>query len=252
MSPHAKKILLPNYILSVIAIAHLCVNFNVTHLLFAVSGYLILGIFGNFIGFHRYLTHRSFTVNNFFHYVFVTLGSLTGQGSAIFWTALHLHHHRNSDTDVDVHSPIKGFLESSLLWQIRGGLEELRGLIAPRNLYKDKFVKFTHHNYYKFYWSIGILIAIIDIEFFLFFFILGGYFFTAMADNLSNYFFHSKKYGYQSYDTNDNSRNVPLISILTLGAGWHNNHHWDPKNYKFGVKPWELDPSAWLINFIKK
>ena len=123
MSPHAKKILLPNYILSAIAIVHLCISFNMTHLLFAVAGYLILGIFGNFIGFHRYLTHRSFTVNNFFHYVFVTLGSLTGQGSAIFWTALHLHHHRNSDTDVDVHSPIKGFLESSLLWQIRGGLQ---------------------------------------------------------------------------------------------------------------------------------
>lgn len=252
MSSHAKKIILPNYLMSLGAIFLLITDFHLLYLVYLILGYLVLGVVGNFIGFHRYLTHQSFQTYKPIHYIFIFLGSLTGQGSPIFWTALHLHHHRNSDTADDVHSPIKGFWESSLLWQIRGGLESLRGLIAPRYLYKDVFVKFIHHNYYKFYWGIGILIAVIDINFFLFFFVLGGYFFTAMADNLSNYFFHSKHHGYRSYDTKDNSRNVPLISILTFGAGWHNNHHWDPKNYKFGVKPFELDPSSWLIKIIKK
>lgn len=252
MSPHAKKIIIPNYLLSFIAIAILFVDFQAQYLVFTLLGYLIFGVVGNFIGFHRYLTHQSFKVNKIFHYLFVVLGSLTGQGSPIFWTALHLHHHRNSDTEVDVHSPIKGFWESSLLWQIRGDLHTLKGLIAPRYMYKDRVIKFLHNHYYKIYWGAGLVIAFIDTKLFLYFFILGGYFCTALADNISNYCFHSNKFGYRSYDTKDQSRNVPLISILTLGAGWHNNHHWDPKNYTFKVKKYELDPSAWLIDFIKK
>lgn len=252
MSPHAKKIILPNYVLSLGAVAYLTFNFQALYLVYTALGYLTLGVFGNFIGFHRYLTHQSFEVNRVLHYLFVLLGSLTGQGSPIFWTALHLHHHRNSDTDLDVHSPTKGFWESSLLWQIRGSLETLKGLIAPRYMYRDRAIKLLHNHYYKFYWGVGLLLAIASIEFFVYFFILGGYFMTALADNISNYCFHSNKFGYKTFETKDNSRNVPLISILTLGAGWHNNHHWDPKNYTFKYKPYELDPSAWLIKLIKK
>jgi stearoyl-CoA desaturase (delta-9 desaturase) len=252
MSPHAKKIIIPNYTLSCITLVYLLVDFQALYLYYAVAGYLLFGIFGNFIGFHRYLTHQSFSVNKFFHYSFILLGSLTGQGSPIFWTALHLHHHRTSDTADDIHSPLKGFWEASLLWQIRGNLEKLKGFIAPRSLYKDSFIKFLHHHYYKFYWSFGLLFLIIDVKLFLFFFVLGGFFFTALADNLSNYCFHSNRFGYVNFETKDQSRNVPMISLLTLGAGWHNNHHQDPKNYSFSKHYYELDPSAWLIKIIKK
>ena len=139
-----------------------------------------------------------------------------------------------------------------MLWQIRGNLEKLKGFIAPRSLYKDLFIKFLHHHYYKFYWSFGLLFLIIDVKLFLFFFVLGGFFFTALADNLSNYCFHSNRFGYVNFETKDQSRNVPMISLLTLGAGWHNNHHQDPKNYSFSKHYYELDPSAWLIKIIKK
>ena len=252
MSPHFKKIMLPNYLLSAVALYLIIANFQITFIFYAILGYLILGVFGNFIGFHRYLTHQSFSVNSVLHYLFIFLGSLTGQGSPIFWTALHLHHHRHSDTKDDIHSPNKGFWESSFLWQVRGNLDKVQGLIAPRSLYRDKIIKFLHHNYYKFYWITGLCFLILDWQFFLFFFILGGYFLTALADNFSNYLFHSNSFGYKNFETKDNSRNVPLISLLTLGAGWHNNHHWDPKNYSFSYRCYELDPSAWLIKLIKK
>ena len=80
--------------------------------------------------------------------------------------------------------------------------------------------------------------------FFLFFFCAGGFFLVSVADNLSNYFFHTSKFGYRTYDTKDNSRNVPLISYIALGAGWHNNHHNSPANYRFGELPNEIDISG--------
>jgi stearoyl-CoA desaturase (delta-9 desaturase) len=74
----------------------------------------------------------------------------------------------------------------------------------------------------------------------------------SLVDNCSNFFLHWEKVGYVNYTTKDCSRNVPLIAYLTLGGGWHNNHHYDPKNYKFGVTKYEFDLASKFIEIIKK
>lgn len=251
MSHHFYKLMFPQFILLGIATIVAITNFSWLYILYMVLGFYVLGVFGNTIGFHRYFTHQSFEVSSFWRYLFLLLGSMTGQGSVIFWTALHLHHHRNSDTQSDIHSPIHGFWRSSWGWQIKGDFST-QGFIAPRKLYKDKVIRLTHDHYYKFYWLIGLLLALIDIHFFLFFFCVGGFFLVSVADNLSNYCFHIPKFGYRTYDTKDNSRNVPLISYIALGAGWHNNHHNSPANYRFGELPNEIDIGAWIVERIKK
>lgn len=251
MSHHFYKMMLPQAILSLIALIVLIFNFHWLYIVYSILGFYLLGVFGNTIGFHRYLTHQSFEVSKFWHYAFLFLGSLTGQGSAIFWTALHLHHHRNSDNEKDIHSPLKGFWASTWGWQINGNFDTA-GFIAPRKLYRDPVIKFLHDHYYKCYWMIALLFFIIDPYFFLFFLCFGGYFLVSLGDNLSNYCFHSPNFGYRTYDTKDNSRNVPLISYIALGAGWHNNHHNSPAAYKFGEKKSEIDIGAWIVERIKK
>lgn len=252
MNGHFYRIILPQSVLSITAIVYLFIDFNWLYIFYVALGMYGPGIVGNTIGFHRYLTHQSFEVNKFWHYCFIVLGSLTGQGSVIFWTALHLHHHRTSDTDLDVHSPIKGFWHSFILWQIKNNFHGMKGLIAPKKLYRDPIIKFLHYHYYKIYWGVGILILVIDIKFFLYFFCLGAFFTMALLDNISNFLLHFDKIGYVNFETKDRSRNIPFIAYVTLGAGWHNNHHHDPKNYKFGVKKYEIDIGARLINLIKK
>jgi fatty-acid desaturase len=251
MSLHFYKIIFPQLILVAIATYILVTDFSWMYIVYAILGFYLLGVFGNTIGFHRYFTHQSFEVSKFWHYLFLVLGSMTGQGSVIFWTALHLHHHRNSDTLSDVHSPIHGFWRSSWGWQIKGDFST-QGFIAPRKLYKDKWIRLTHDHYYKIYWSIGVLLALINFYFFLFFFCVGGYFLVSIADNFSNYCFHNNSFGYRTHDTKDNSRNVPIISYIALGAGWHNNHHNNPANYRFGETKSEIDIGAWIIEKIKK
>lgn len=57
--------------------------------------------------------------------------------------------------------------------------------------------------------------------------------------------------GYRNFDTDDKSYNNIFISIITLGEGWHNNHHADPKNWDTKKNWWELDPTAFVIRMIK-
>ena len=60
-----------------------------------------------------------------------------------------------------------------------------------------------------------------------------------------NSFAHT--FGYQNYDTGENSRNNWLVALLSHGEGWHNNHHADQRAASHGHRWWELDMSWWII-----
>src|SRR6476661_10319576 len=71
--------------------------------IFAVM-YAFVG-FGVTIGFHRLLTHRSFTAPTGVRAVLAILGSMSVQGAVIHWVADHRKHHAFTDEEGDPHSP---------------------------------------------------------------------------------------------------------------------------------------------------
>ena len=54
-------------------------------------------------------------------------------------------------------------------------------------------------------------------------------------------------FGRRDFDTTDQSRNLALLAIPTLGEAWHNNHHAFPTSAVHGLRRWQLDPSAIVI-----
>ena len=48
-------------------------------------------------------------------------------------------------------------------------------------------------------------------------------------------------WGKRRYATTDHSRNNLLIALITLGEGWHNNHHHYPGSARQGFYWWEVD-----------
>ena len=250
LSDHFKRIMLPGYILSLLAIYVLITDFSWIYILYTFLGFYVIGIFGSSIGFHRFLAHQSFKTSRFWEVLMIIFGSLSGQGSAIFWVGLHKHHHRVSDTSADLHSPTNGIFTSFIGWQFKP-VEQIPAM-ANRNMYTDGLIKVIHRHYYKFYWMSGLAMYLVDPYFGLFFFTLGGFFLFGMIENLGNVIFHHPAVGYRNYDLSDNSRNVWWNSIITLGGGWHNNHHKWPGKYRFGEKWWEIDLSAKFIELIKK
>jgi stearoyl-CoA desaturase (delta-9 desaturase) len=37
------------------------------------------------------------------------------------------------------------------------------------------------------------------------------------------------------------------MAIITMGEGYHNYHHEFQHDYRNGVKPWQIDPTKWII-----
>jgi stearoyl-CoA desaturase (delta-9 desaturase) len=63
---------------------------------------------------------------------------------------------------------------------------------------------------------------------------------------LLNVVCHKPKLGYKNFATGDDSVNVWWVALLTMGEGWHNNHHAFPGSSRSGLRRFEIDPS-WLV-----
>jgi stearoyl-CoA desaturase (delta-9 desaturase) len=56
--------------------------------------------------------------------------------------------------------------------------------------------------------------------------------------------------GSRRFDTPDHSRNNWLLALVTLGEGWHNNHHFSMGSCRQGFRWWEIDPTYWMLKLL--
>jgi stearoyl-CoA desaturase (delta-9 desaturase) len=244
MTSHFLKLLFPLILL--IAITFCTVTLSIWFLLYVIIGYIVIGVIGNMIGYHRYLSHKSFKLNKFFNFLIIYLGTLSGHGSPLFWVALHRHHHKYSDTDNDLHSPKNGIWESTLKWQIIK-TKKIYNITYPRDLCRDNYLMFIHKYYYVLYWSSYAFLSLISYEL-AFGLLIGGTLITSIMSIIGNYILHNEHFGEKTHQTNDNSKNVFIMNLLTFGGGFHNNHHAFPSNFRYS----SFDLSADFIELIRK
>jgi fatty-acid desaturase len=212
---------------------------------------LFLYMVGQGIGLHRYFSHRGFITSKFWE-VFLTFMSVpTALGSPISWAALHRYHHAVSDTEVDSISPNVNSFFSIYFGTYLGSLE---GLPSCKDLVKKPLQVFVHRNYMAlfFAWA-GIVLLIGGIP------AVVGFVFLPVAwiynvTHISTILIHIKlgPFHYRNHETPDHSVNSWPVSILTLGDGWHNNHHAHPKQWQHGEKWWEFDITKYFIMLIRK
>ena len=53
-------------------------------------------------------------------------------------------------------------------------------------------------------------------------------------------------WGYKTFRTRDDSRNLWWVGLLAFGEGWHNNHHAHPVSMRHGLAWYEFD-----LNYIQ-
>jgi stearoyl-CoA desaturase (delta-9 desaturase) len=56
--------------------------------------------------------------------------------------------------------------------------------------------------------------------------------------------------GKKRYLTGDDSRNNWLLALVTMGEGWHNNHHAYQSSVRQGFKWWEIDPTFYVLKVL--
>jgi fatty-acid desaturase len=58
-------------------------------------------------------------------------------------------------------------------------------------------------------------------------------------------------FGYRNYETGEGSRNNWFVALLTVGEGWHNNHHEEPSAASVQHRWWEIDVSYYEIRLLE-
>ncbi len=213
-------------------------------LLLSFVWFLYCGIFGVNIALHRYFAHNSFRAGRFVYWLLLVSSFFPMLGSAAAWGSIHRYHHLHSDTDIDPHSPrVAGKFKSWFtFWP-----DVKIPLSIYRSFIKDKNISFANNYYFTLVIIYVVGLGLIDWRLVCFLFAIPavGCFHGASAIAVIP---HLKGLGaYRSHETADNSQNSALAWVLSLGEGWHNNHHANAKNFRHGEKWWELDPSAFII-----
>ncbi len=208
--------------------------------------------------YHRYFSHKSYSTSRFGQFLLALFGATCVQRGPLWWAYHHRHHHQHSDDAADAHSPhIHGFWWSHIGW-----------ITSRRNFPTDyaKVRDLARYPELVFLNRFDVLVPML--------FAAGlfgaGQFLAHFAPSLhttgaqmlvwgffisTTVLFHGTScinslahlMGKRRFETDDDSRNSFILSLITLGEGWHNNHHRYMTATRQGFYWWEIDITYYLL-----
>ena len=239
-----------------------------TDLALLAVGYVLTGV-GVTVGYHRLFTHRAFQTKQWMRWTFAILESMAVEGPVLVWVADHRKHHQFSDVEGDPHSPhtgagfiaaAKSLFHAHIGWLfVAEGRAELTKYVP--DMIKERGMKRISNLFWV--WLVislavpaaigyaisgtwqGTLTALLwggAIRIFLLHHV------TFSINSICHF------WGRRHFSTSDESRNVWLLSLISFGESWHNNHHAFPSSAFHGMRKFEaaLDPGGWVITGLEK
>jgi stearoyl-CoA desaturase (delta-9 desaturase) len=225
--------------------------------------------FGVTIGFHRLLTHRSFEAPPAVRATLAALGSMSVQGAVIHWVADHRKHHTFADEDGDPHSPhthcgegwrgvLRGIWHAHMGWLFDRG-ERASARRFARDLREEPAIVVVD-KLFPLWALLGLAIP-----FALGFALSGGELLAGLTalvwGGLVRIFLQHHAtwsvnsichmYGSRPFQIRDQSRNNWAVALVSLGEGWHHNHHAFPTSARHGLRRRQIDPSYALIRLME-
>lgn len=247
----------PWLVMQVSCLLVFAVGWSPVAVLVAVALYLIR-MFAVTAFYHRYFSHRSYKLSRAMQLFAAVLGATAVQRGPLWWAAHHRHHHRSSDGESDPHSPHT----HSLWWSHVGWFTTKQAWQTDLSKVPDfakypELVWLDQHD--------RVVPAILLVALAVFGGVLGNQYphletsalqmvvwgfcisttalfhVTASVNSVAHLF------GRRVWPTSDHSRNSFLLALLTLGEGWHNNHHWHPSSVRQGFRWWQVDITFYVL-----
>jgi stearoyl-CoA desaturase (Delta-9 desaturase) len=216
--------------------------------MFAITGF-----------YHRYFSHRTFQTSRAAQFIFAVIGATSVQRGPLWWAAHHRGHHKYSDTELDVHSPVvHGFMWSHIGW-----------ITSDRNIPTDysripdlaKYPELVFINRFDWLPVVGLALIVyfggeamrlVDPHVSGAQFVVWGFISTIILFHATcsiNSFGHL--FGSRRFETPDESRNNLVLALFTLGEGWHNNHHKFPGSTRQGIMWYEIDVTYEILKLMQ-
>jgi stearoyl-CoA desaturase (Delta-9 desaturase) len=220
------------------------------------------------VGIHRLFTHRSFETTRPIRALFAVLGSMAGQDNLFLWVCRHRQHHQFTDREGDPHTPVtashsalrrfRAFVRIQLTWTLSNRMTEEHLRYMP-DLTADPMLCRIQRSY-LFWIGLGYLLPAAacyaitpTLQAAVGGFLWGGCvrtLFTTQMTNVVNSVCHL--WGARPFDSADGSRNNRAVAWITMGEGWHNNHHAFPASARHGLEPGEFDLSWSIIRLLER
>jgi stearoyl-CoA desaturase (delta-9 desaturase) len=224
-------------------------------------GLYFLRMFAVTAFYHRFFSHRTFQTSRVAQFVFALIGASAVQRGPLWWAYHHRHHHQHSDEENDKHSPHQhGFWWSHIGWitsarNFPTDYTKVRDLAKyPELVFLNRFdalvpavlafaLLFAGMALEHFAPSLGVTGGQL---------LVWGFFVstTALFHGTCSINSLAHIFGRKRFPTKDDSRNSFLLSLITLGEGWHNNHHHYMNATRQGFYWWEFDPTYYGLKLL--
>ena len=195
--------------------------------------------------YHRYFSHRSYKTSRWFQFVLALGATSTVQKGVLWWAAHHRQHHKLSDKPGDLHSvQQQGFWWAHHGWILARELED-----TDLGRIKD-LARYPELRWLDRYWVVPPIAAGVLTYLALGWFgLVWGFAVCQVMTWHGTFTINSLSHlwGGRRYATTDDSRNNPVLALITLGEGWHNNHHHYQVSARQGFFWWEVDITYYIL-----
>jgi len=208
--------------------------------------------------YHRYFSHKAYRTSRPVQFLLALWGATAVQRGPLWWAFHHRHHHRHSDRHDDTHSPrMHGFW-----WSHVGWITGRRNFPTDYSKVPDlaRYPELVFLNRFDLLVPVLFALAIFGSGWWLelhapalgvtrWQMLVWGFFISTTvlfhATSSINSLAHIA--GSRRFSTDDDSRNNSLLAVITLGEGWHNNHHRYQGAARQGFYWWEIDVTYYLL-----
>lgn len=216
------------------AVLGLIFAFDFTWLLISLSAWVVFYGYGFSIGFHRLWAHKAFAASPLVRYTTLLTGTLAGCGSVVGWVGQHRQHHAYSDVSREL-DPYWAHDDYSFKGTVKAWIETPRpvnfGVHLVKDLFRDKWARFTHNHYYKIFFVWVAVLIVISPTAFVYLCAIPSTLCYSSAQ-ISGVLGH--RIGKSVYDVGDKSKDSHWLNILSFGEAYQNTHHRYPSAYRLG------------------
>ncbi len=210
------------------------------------------------LGYHRLFSHLAFKAKWPVKFLTLVFGAAAFENSCLSWASDHRHHHKHCDHEGDPYDISKGFFYAHIGWLLFK-LDPMPVMDNVADLQRDKLVMWQD----KWVHLIAVIVGLVippAVTYMLYgstaalgVLLIAGFLRIVVVQHCT-FFINSLCHmlGKRPYNSENSARDSAIMAFFTCGEGYHNYHHSFQHDYRNGVKPWQFDPTKWMIWLLSK